>query len=163
MSYKNSYSWKWRKIHKKCLCWSFFFNKVARWRPESLFKTRFQHRSFPENYAKFLIAAFWHNTSWWMLLKVVEVIEIIFKLYVKLVLRSWETSLPNKFLHLFPHLKLIYFHFHSFATGMTKMCLNIFLGMFYWGIRRREMCKMLNLSWNSGKWSSSEKIMFLKI
>ena len=148
---------------QKMLVLGSFFNKVARWRPATLFNTRLHHRSFPENYAKILITTFWQNTSWWMLLKVVEVIEIIFKLYVKLVLRSWETSLPNKFLHLFPHLKLIYFHFHSFATGMTKMCLNIFLGMFYWGIRRREMCKMLNLSWNSGKWSSREKIMFLKI
>ena len=148
---------------QKMLVLGSFFNKVARWRPATLFNTRLHHRSFPENYAKILITTFWQNTSWWMLLKVVEVIEIIFKLYVKLALRSWETSLPNKFLHLFPHLKLIYFHFHSFATGMTKMCLNIFLGMFYWGIRRREMCKMLNLSWNSGKWSSREKIMFLKI
>ena len=148
---------------QKMLVLGSFFNKVARWRPATLFNTRLHHRSFPENYAKILITTFWQNTSWWMLLKVVEVIEIIFKLYVKLALRSWETSLPNKFLHLFPHLKLIYFHFHSFATGMTKMCLNIFLGMFYWGIRRREMCKMLNLSWNSEKWSSRVKIMFLKI
>ena len=38
MSYKNSCSWKWRKIHKKRLCWSLFFNKVGRWRPATLFK-----------------------------------------------------------------------------------------------------------------------------
>ena len=143
-----SCSWKWRKIHKKCLC----FNKVARWRPEILSKARFHHRSFPESYAKLLIIAFWQNTSRWMLLKVAEVIEIIF-----------NVSLPNKFVHLFPHLQLIYFHFHSFATDMTKMSLNIFLGMFYWRIRWREMCKTLNLSWNSGKSSSRVKIMFLKI
>ena len=146
---------------QKILVLGSFFNKVARWRPTTLFNTRVHHRSFPENYAKILITTFWQNTSWWMLLKVVEVIEIIFN--VRLVLRTWEISLPNRFFHLFPHLQLIYFHFHYFATGMTKMSLNIFLGMFYWGIRRTEICKMLNLSWNSGKPSSPVKIMFLKI
>ena len=143
---------------QKMLVLGSFFNKVARWRPATLFNTRLRHRSFPENYAKILITTFWQNTSWWMLLKVVEVIEIIFN--VKLVLRSREISLLNKFFHLFPHLKLIYFHFHSFATGMTKMSLNTFLGMLYWGIGRREMCKMLNLSWNSAKSSSRVKVMF---
>ena len=126
MSYKNSCSWKWRKIHKICLCWSLFFNKVARWRPATLFKKRLHHISFPENYAKFLIPAFWQNTSWWMLLKVVQVIEIIFK--VKLVLRSWEISLPNTFFHIFPHLQFIYFHFRSFATWHDKK--NIFEYLF---------------------------------
>ena len=137
MSYKNSCSWKWRKIHKNCLCSSLFFNKVARWRPATLFKKRLHHISFPENYAKFLIPAFWQNTSWWMLLKVVQVIEIIFK--VKLVLRSWEISLPNKCFHLFQRLQL------TFAAGMKKMSSNIFLGMFYWGIRWKEMCNVKSL------------------
>ena len=94
MSYKNSCSWKWRKIHKKCL--SLFFKKVARWRPVTLFKKRLHHRSFPENYAKFLKTAFWQNTSWWMLLRVIEVIEIISN--VKLVLRCWENLCPTIFL-----------------------------------------------------------------
>ena len=142
MSYKNSCSWKWRKIHKKCLCWSLFFDKVARWRPATLFKKRLHNRSFPENYAEFLITTFWQNTSWWML-EVDWGLEIIFN--VKLVLRSWEISLPNKFFHLFPHLQLIYFHSHSFATGVTKMSSNIFLGMFYWGIRWKEMCNVKSL------------------
>ena len=127
------------KFAKKYLCWSLFFNKVARWRSVTLFKKRLHHRSFPENYVKFLIAAFWQNTSWWMLLKVFEVIEIIYN--VKLVLRSWEISLPKKFFQLFPHLQLIYFHSHSFATGMTKMS----SGMFYWGIRWKEMCRFCRL------------------
>ena len=143
MSYQNSCSWKWRKIHKNCLCWTLFFNKVARWRPATLFKKKLHHISFPENYAKFLIPAFWQNTSWWMLLKVVQVIEIIFR--VKLVLRSWEISLPYKFFYLFSHLQPIYFHYHSFATSMTKISSNIFSGMFYWGIRRKEMCNVKSL------------------
>ena len=144
MSYKNSCSWEWRKIHKKCL--RLFFNKVTRWRPAALFKKRLNHRSFPENYAKFLITAFWQNTSWWMLLnRHIRWLrlEIIFN--VKLVLRFWEISLLNRFFHLFPHLQLIYFYSHSFATGMTKMSSNIFLGMFYWGIRRKEMCNVKSL------------------
>ena len=128
---------------QKCL--SLFFNKVTRRRPATLFKKRLNHRSFPENYAKFLITAFWQNT-WWMLLnrhiRWLQ-LEIIFN--VKLVLRFWEISLLNRFLRLFPHLQLIYFDSHSFATGMTKMSSNIFLGMFYWGIRRKEMCNVKSL------------------
>ena len=111
---------------QKMLVLESFFNKVAIWRPETLFKTRLHHRSFPQNYAKFLITAFWQNTSWWMLLKVVQVTEIIFK--VKLVLRSWEISLPNTFFHIFPHLQFIYFHFRSFATWHDKK--NIFEYLF---------------------------------
>ena len=136
----NSCSWKWCKIHKKRLRWSLF---GARWRPATLFKKRLHHRSFPENYAKFLKTAFWQNTSWWMLLRVIEVIEIISN--VKLVLRSWEISLPNNFFLLFPRLQLIYFHSHSFTTGLSKMSSNIFLEILYWGIRRKEMCNVRSL------------------
>ena len=122
MSYKNSCSWKWRKIHKKRLCWSLFFNKVARWRPATLFKKRLHHRSFPENYAKFLKTAFWQNTSWWMLLRVIEVIEIISN--VKLVLRSWEISLPNNFFTFFHTFSLFIFILILLLLAWQK-CLQI--------------------------------------
>ena len=143
MSYKNSCSWKWRKIHKKSLCWSLFFNKGGRWRPATLFKKRLHHRSFPENYAKFLKTAFWQNTSWWMLLRVIEVIEIISN--VKLVLRSWETSLPNNFFTFFHTFSLFIFILILLLLAWQK-CLRIsFLGMFYWGIQWKEMCNVKSL------------------
>ena len=159
MSYKNSCSWKWRKIHKKCLCWSLLFNQVARWRPATLFKKRLYQRSFFENYAKFLITAFWRNTSWWMLLKVIEVIEIIFN--VKLVFRSWEISLPNKFSTFFPDFSLFIFMLILLLLAWQK-CLRISFQECFAGEYDGKKCVKLNLSWSSGKSSRRVKIMFLK-
>ena len=48
------------KIHRKKLCWSLFFNKVAGPRPQSLLKKRLQHRCFPLNLVNFFLKK---NTS----------------------------------------------------------------------------------------------------
>ena len=66
---KNIYSQKFRKIYRKHLYQSLFFNKVASLRPAILLKKRLWHRCFPVNFAKFLITPFSQNTSRRLLLK----------------------------------------------------------------------------------------------
>ena len=46
------------KFIGKHLCWSLFFNKVARLRPATLLKKWLQHRCFRENFAQFLRSPF---------------------------------------------------------------------------------------------------------
>ena len=43
----------------KHLCWSLFFNKVARLRPATLLKKRLQRRCFPVKFATFLRTSFY--------------------------------------------------------------------------------------------------------
>ena len=56
------------KFTEKHLCQSFFFNKVAGLRPETLLKKRLWHRCFPVNFEKFLRTTFLQNNSGRMLL-----------------------------------------------------------------------------------------------
>ena len=49
-------------LAKKHLCSNLFLIKLGPWRPVLLLKTRFQHRCFSVNIAKFLRAAFLWNT-----------------------------------------------------------------------------------------------------
>ena len=60
---KKSCSQKFRKIHRKNLCQSLFFNKVTGLRPVTLLKKRLLHSYFPVNVAKFLRTPFLQNTS----------------------------------------------------------------------------------------------------
>ena len=43
-------SWKFRKIHRKHLCQSLFFNEVAGLRPATLLRKRLWQRCFPVNF-----------------------------------------------------------------------------------------------------------------
>ena len=52
----------------KYLRWSIFFNKVARLKPETLLKKKFQQRSCPTNIAKFSRTAFFIEQLRWLLL-----------------------------------------------------------------------------------------------
>ena len=54
----------------KRLCQSLFFNKVAGLRPAILLKKSLWHRSFPVNFAKFLITTFFTEHLWWLLLNI---------------------------------------------------------------------------------------------
>ena len=57
-----------KKITRKHLCWSLFFNKVAGLRPETLLKKRVQQRCFPVNFVKFFKNTFFKEHLWWLLL-----------------------------------------------------------------------------------------------
>ena len=61
--YKKRCSQNFRKIYRKVLCQSLFFNKVAGLRPTTLLKKRLWCRCFPVNFAKFLRTSFLQNTS----------------------------------------------------------------------------------------------------
>ena len=57
------------EFSEKHMCQSPFFNNVVGWRPASLFLKKIRHMCFPVNFAKFLKAPFWQNSSvrlqWW--------------------------------------------------------------------------------------------------
>ena len=57
------------KFTGKYLCQSLSFNKVACLRPATLLKKRPRHRCFPVNFVKFLIAHFFIEHLWWLLLQ----------------------------------------------------------------------------------------------
>ena len=65
---KKRCSQKFPKIHRKNLCQSLVFNKVAGPRPATLLKKRLWHSCFPVNFAKFLRTPFLQNTSGRLLL-----------------------------------------------------------------------------------------------
>ena len=54
------YCYKFHKIHKKNLCQSLFFNKVAD-QACNFIKKRLWHRCFPVNFAKFLKTSFYRT------------------------------------------------------------------------------------------------------
>ena len=56
------YSQKLRKMHRKHLCQSLFFNNVAGLRSATLLKKGLWHWCFPVNFAKFLRTPFLQNT-----------------------------------------------------------------------------------------------------
>ena len=55
------------KFTGKHLCQSLFFNKVAGLKSATLLKKRLWHRSFPENFLKFLRTPFLKEYLWWLL------------------------------------------------------------------------------------------------
>ena len=74
-----------RKLHYRCLIWSFHFDKYCfhrsshhrcsvkkGLRPATIFKKRLWHRYFPVNFAKFLRTPFLQNTSGRLLLLSLE-------------------------------------------------------------------------------------------
>ena len=65
---KKIYFLKFLKIHRKTLCQSFLFNKVADLRPATLLQKRLWHIGFPVNFNKILRTRFPQNTSGRMLL-----------------------------------------------------------------------------------------------
>ena len=60
---------KFPKTHRKTPVLESLFYKFADPRPATLLKERLWHRSFPENFAKFLRTPFFTDHLWWLLLK----------------------------------------------------------------------------------------------
>ena len=58
-----SCSSKFRKIHRKKLCWNLFFDKIASLRPVTFLKKRILCKCFAVNFWKFLRTPFLSNTS----------------------------------------------------------------------------------------------------
>ena len=63
MFYQKKCSYKLQKIHRKHLCQSLLFNKVAGLRAATLLKKKLRHRCFPLNSVQFLRTLYLQNTS----------------------------------------------------------------------------------------------------
>ena len=61
--YEKRCSQKFHEMHRKNLCQSLFFNKVAGLGPVALLNKRLRHRRFPVDFVKFLRTPFLQNTS----------------------------------------------------------------------------------------------------
>ena len=82
------------KLTGQLVCQSLFFNKVAGLRPKTLLKKRLWHGFFPVNFAKFLRTKILTKHLRWLLPQEAIMKQLLVKIKVWKVLRSYLISFP---------------------------------------------------------------------